>query len=281
MVVRAAPDSPQDLVIDYIVLGLRIGYEDHPVLQRRTTDSRVPFTSHYETIYGEHPGVRASSPLHRHGTMRQAAGILEPSGTTASAALREAIGEHAPEAATPPRLAPPTLEGSGGDRRHEIGGEAAVPTDAEPDRARPAGRAPPDRPWPSADAGTDLAVVQHVSDPVEAGDVVVLDRDRHGTLRRGREQGDPGVVGVVSAEPWVALGGRLSERDAAVSLAGITTCKVDADYGAIRIGDLLTVSATEGHAIRADRPVPGTVLGKALEPLASGKGRIRILVMLR
>jgi hypothetical protein len=66
-----------------------------------------------------------------------------------------------------------------------------------------------------------------------------------------------------------------------VALIGIVACKVDAGYGDIRIGDLLTTSPTPGHAMRADAPAAGTVLGKALEPLEAGIGRIRVLVMLR
>jgi hypothetical protein len=31
--------------------------------------------------------------------------------------------------------------------------------------------------------------------------------------------------------------------------------------------------------MRIDSPLPGTVIGKALEPLESGTGRIRILVV--
>ena len=58
-------------------------------------------------------------------------------------------------------------------------------------------------------------------------------------------------------------------------------CKVDASYGAIRPGDLLTTSATPGHAGRAENPRPGTILGKALESLESGTGLIRVLVTLR
>ena len=33
--------------------------------------------------------------------------------------------------------------------------------------------------------------------------------------------------------------------------------------------------------MRADEPAPGTVLGKALEPLNAGTGAIKVLVMLR
>ena len=36
-----------------------------------------------------------------------------------------------------------------------------------------------------------------------------------------------------------------------------------------------------GHAMRTESPLPGTVVGKALEPLEEGVGVIKVLVMLR
>jgi len=55
------------------------------------------------------------------------------------------------------------------------------------------------------------------------------------------------------------------------------------------VGDLLTTSSTPGYAMRAS-PVtiegitfylPGTILGKALEPLEEGTGVILVLVTLQ
>jgi hypothetical protein len=56
-----------------------------------------------------------------------------------------------------------------------------------------------------------------------------------------------------------------------------------AGYGAVETGDLLVTSPTPGHAMSAPDavPSPGTVLGKALEPLDTGQGTIRMLVMMR
>ena len=71
------------------------------------------------------------------------------------------------------------------------------------------------------------------------------------------------------------------ERFVPVALAGRVPVKVDAWYGSIQVGDLLTSSPTPGHAMRADDPRPGTVIGKALEALESGTGKISVLVMLR
>jgi len=83
-----------------------------------------------------------------------------------------------------------------------------------------------------------------------------------------------------------ATGGDIEEgtaptHRAAVGLAGVVTCNVDAAYGAVWPGDLLVTSPTPGHAMRAEAPLPGTMLGKALEPLQEGVGTIKVLVMLR
>lgn len=59
-------------------------------------------------------------------------------------------------------------------------------------------------------------------------------------------------------------------------------CKVDARYGQIDVGDLLTTSATPGHAMVASDTAKagGAILGKALRPLGQGCGLIPILVTL-
>ena len=73
-----------------------------------------------------------------------------------------------------------------------------------------------------------------------------------------------------------------------VAMMGVVPVKVTAEDGGIRPGDLLTASCIPGHARRAE-PVtiegvefyrPGTVLGKALQPLESGTGTINVLLMM-
>lgn len=135
-------------------------------------------------------------------------------------------------------------------------------------------------------SAAEMTTLVTVGGPVQAGDVLALDPERPGLVDLARRAEDSGVFGVVAARPGVLLGaerpGALgSELRAAVSVSGIAVCKADAGYGSIRPGDLLTTSPTPGHAMRADRPRPGTILGKALDPLDVGTGTIRILVMLR
>jgi hypothetical protein len=58
---------------------------------------------------------------------------------------------------------------------------------------------------------------------------------------------------------------------------------VDAEYGPIAVGDLLTTSATAGHAMPANDPARafGATLGKALAPRAAGRGLIPVLLALQ
>lgn len=137
-------------------------------------------------------------------------------------------------------------------------------------------------------ANADCAEEFDVADEGEAapGNVMVL--GDHGELREGSTPYDTRVAGVISGastfRPALVLDRRAGdEHRAPLALVGKVYCKVDATYGAIGAGDLLTTSSTPGHAMKAADPLRafGAVLGKALEPLASGRGLIPILVTLQ
>jgi hypothetical protein len=114
-----------------------------------------------------------------------------------------------------------------------------------------------------------------VSERVEPGDVLVADPLRPGFFRRGGTAKDPTVAGIaVGLDPE-------NPEQAIVAVAGVVLCRVDATLGAIRAGDLLAVAPTLGFAMQAADREPGTILGKALEPLESGTGLIKVLVMPR
>jgi hypothetical protein len=74
-----------------------------------------------------------------------------------------------------------------------------------------------------------------------------------------------------------------------VAIVGIVPTKVTAANGPIDVGDLLVTSSTPGYAMKASPNMvggvaiypTGTVLGKAMEPLAQGTGVIKVLVSLR
>jgi hypothetical protein len=82
----------------------------------------------------------------------------------------------------------------------------------------------------------------------------------------------------------IVLDKRASDKDRVpIALIGKVYCKVDAQYGAIEVGDLLTSSQTPGHAMRASEGnrAFGAILGKALRPFRGGRGLIPILVALQ
>jgi hypothetical protein len=68
-----------------------------------------------------------------------------------------------------------------------------------------------------------------------------------------------------------------------VTLGAYKGVKVDASFGAIQAGDLLTSSPHAGYAMRvSDRAQSGgAVIGKALRPLDSGTGLIPVMVTLK
>jgi hypothetical protein len=112
----------------------------------------------------------------------------------------------------------------------------------------------------------------------------VIDMARAGHIRRADEAYDTKAAGIVSTQPGGLLAaGKAHERRVPLALCGKVPCKVDAAYGPIAPGGLLTTSATTGHAmVVKDRPrAVGAIVGKALEPLAEGKGRILVLVTLK
>src|SRR5205085_11417141 len=99
---------------------------------------------------------------------------------------------------------------------------------------------------------------------------------------------DMHVAGGVSAQPGVILG-QGGSGGVLVATTGRVKVNVDAARHPIKIGDLLVTSGRPGMAmtsqpIRAGGTLihrPGTIIGKALEPLASGKGEILVLLSLQ
>ena len=128
--------------------------------------------------------------------------------------------------------------------------------------------------------GMDIAERFKVLEGIEPGEVVVMG-DRKETVERCTRAYDTRVIGIASGDPAFILG--IEEDEAPVALCGRVPCNVDADISPIAIGDLLTTSATPGHAQKVlDRDeAVGAIIGKAMEPMETGKGRILVLVMAR
>lgn len=120
------------------------------------------------------------------------------------------------------------------------------------------------------------------------GTVVVLNPRKTNEVMPSTHSYDTGVAGVVSAAPGILLG-EASEAKAKIATTGRVRVKVDATRHPIRVGDLLVTSDTQGAAMVSE-PIrirgrkfhqPGTLIGKALEPLTSGKGQILVLLSLQ
>jgi len=135
--------------------------------------------------------------------------------------------------------------------------------------------------------GADVAERIDPSGRLRPGELIEIDPARAGRYRLTRRAASALVAGVVSTRPAVTMNNRNrlgKRRDGRplIALVGTAPVRVTAENGAIRPGDMLVSSSTPGRAMRAGRdPAVGTVVGKALGPLARGSGTIRMLIMLR
>jgi hypothetical protein len=121
-----------------------------------------------------------------------------------------------------------------------------------------------------------------------AGTVVILNRLKTNAVTPSTKAYDTAVAGVVSDQPGVLLGVG-GENKAKIATTGRVKVRVDARTHAVHIGDLLVTSDIPGTAMLSE-PLdlggvkihrPGTLIGKALEPLASGEGEILVLLSLQ
>ena len=143
-------------------------------------------------------------------------------------------------------------------------------------------------------AGNIAAKYQDVAEWVESSEelspstVVVLDRTKSNQVIASTQSYDSRVAGVISLKPGLTLG-EAGEGRVLVATTGRVKVKVDATNGPIEIGDLLVTSDRSGFAMKSV-PVdisgihmhrPGTLIGKALEPLAKGTGEILVLLSLQ
>jgi len=323
LVVRSAGGA-QDATFDYMVYGLRIGFEESSIVQEKEREAYIPSMADHRKLYERRPDLERYSSLERFKDMQTTTGKKTDLNLSRAHALRDAIVEFDPAVhelpGTHERVAPeaPMLAVVTDHDRAPVAAEAriesadvdsvqkatpedriaaaGIPVDAEGNVYAPSFRS----------SASDLSSMVDVSEAVQPGDVLVIDRRNAEMMRRGFEASDTGVIGVVAAAPGVVLGTRPPDAEisnprgierhdfsssdnlttapshrAAVALAGVVSCRVDAAYGAIWPGDLLVTSPTPGHAMRTDAPLPGTMLGKALGPLEEGTGLIKVLVMLR
>lgn len=164
--------------------------------------------------------------------------------------------------------------GSTGDDKMKIGADGIVEIDTL-----------------SIKGGSDIAEGFEVqsNDNIKPGMVLAIDPENPGHLQVSRQAYDRRVAGVVSGaggvQPGMLMGqeGTLTNGRFPVAIIGRVYCWVDASYGAIEPGDLLTTSDTPGHAMKVNDYInaQGSIIGKAMTGLEQGKGLVLVLVTLQ
>ena len=243
-----------DVRFDYVVFGLRLGFERHAVIAEKTRDAPLPAEPSPEELAGLDEAV---TPLGRFTAMRAALGETAPLDLTRSAAMKRAAGVIAAASPAPGALADAAPMKQDRREAHDTAREAhAVAAPASAAAAVPPGSAPVE-----------------ILGTVSSGELVAADPT--GAIAVSRGLPDEVLVGVAAGAP-----GQSFEHVAHVALAGsVALVAADASYGPIQPGDLLALSPTPGHARRADDAAgPGTRLGRALDGLEAGRGVLRVLV---
>lgn len=134
----------------------------------------------------------------------------------------------------------------------------------------------------------DIAEWTSARTKLASGTVVTLDTLKPNSVMASDKPYDTRVAGVVSEQPGVILGEGGPNR-VLVATTGRVKVRVNANRSSIHIGDLLVTSNVPGVAMKS-QPFrvrgkmmhrPGTIVGKALEPLSRGEGTILVLLSLQ
>lgn len=134
----------------------------------------------------------------------------------------------------------------------------------------------------------DVAEWVPASQNLSPGDVVVLNTEKNNEVTLASTPYDTRVAGVVSHQPGLTLGVPAADKEM-VATTGRVLVHVDATRSPIKVGDLLVTGEKAGVAMKSE-PMdingrkfhqPGTIIGKALEPMASGEGMILVLLSLQ
>ena len=93
------------------------------------------------------------------------------------------------------------------------------------------------------------------------------------------------IAGIITTEPGFTLGNKSGGMKAIASelpmlaLMGRVPVKATTENGPIRPGDLLTAASKPGYVMRCNQLKKCIIIGKALEGLVEGYGKILVLVM--
>ncbi|HET8947435.1 MAG TPA: hypothetical protein VFQ07_10665 [Candidatus Polarisedimenticolia bacterium] len=300
IVVRGPDGSNADF--DYMVWGLRIGFEETSIVQPKHDESKIPSMHQHEQFFADDPGLRKYTALARfEGVEEKVHGRKAPDLSRAER-LKDAVGVspwRAPEemAHEPGRMPEPAQAPARAAAQAPVAAHALLQP-GEERSSRPAPEPLPatsEEPAPAASGGAASDIVSSrgpdgldrfvAEGPIATGDVVSLSSAAPGSVTRSAGPADALVIGCAQAGEGHSgategIGG--SSKLLAVATSHIALCRVDASYGAIAVGDRLSPSPSAGLAMRLD---PGAadavVLGRAIEPLSSGTGLIRVLLGVR
>ena len=254
------------------------------IVQPKSAEARVPAMDDHEAHYRTDPSLRQFNALERFKAMRPGRTWDDPVDLAHAKQLLDAVGVYDPRR---DRRVP--VQAAHGYTRPESLPGGTVPREGQEPSSTPVvlpatGAPPAVAPEPGAGPAPCTPIAKPserdpwieslpASAAIGAGDVLVLDPLLAGAVKPCDDAADRTLVGVAAGPD---VDGRVE-----VAIAKIHEVRVDAAYGPIAPGDLLTTSATPGAAMRATVDGPGTILGKALEPLEAGIGTIRVLLMPR
>ncbi len=138
--------------------------------------------------------------------------------------------------------------------------------------------------------GSDLAEKFEVEDTTKPGMVVAIDSQNPGRLVISRGAYNRRVAGIISGANNLSAGmilpdlaGEQATHALPVALSGRVWVYCDATRQPIQPGDLLTTSATPGHAMKVANhaKAQGAIIGKAMTGLKTGRGLVLVLVSLQ
>jgi hypothetical protein len=96
LVVRGPREGSLDITFDYLVYGLRIGFEERSIVQNKIEEAYIPSMADHRNLYAAFPELRRYNALERFRSMYRETGMLSTDDQSKSRALREAIQEYSP-----------------------------------------------------------------------------------------------------------------------------------------------------------------------------------------
>jgi hypothetical protein len=95
MVVKELAGGTSDATFDYLVYGLRIGFEEISIVQEKNDESYIPSMAAHRERYNMYPDMRQYNALERFKRMNAGIGMPVPE-MSASQSLLDAIHEFDP-----------------------------------------------------------------------------------------------------------------------------------------------------------------------------------------